>query len=144
MGRRTEQKTGLCALRSPHPGGVYEFCRRFWRILPIFRRKILSGGVYNRRAKVYNNRGQPSILRKGEKHMKKMIAKKIYDTDTASVVKKVTSGYFGDPAGYEETLYVTPDGSYFLYTNGGEASVHPTEEIKRMSKATAERWVAEN
>lgn len=83
-------------------------------------------------------------MRKGEKYMKKTIAKKIYDTDTASVVKKVTSGYFGDPAGYEETLYVTPDGSYFLYTNGGEASVHPTEEIKRMSKATAERWVAEN
>ena len=83
-------------------------------------------------------------MRKGEKYMKKTIAKKIYDTDTASVVKKVTSGYFGDPAGYEETLYVTPDGSYFLYTNGGEASAHPTEEIKRMSKATAERWAAEN
>lgn len=81
---------------------------------------------------------------KEKKYMKKTIAKKIYDTDTASVVKKVTSGYFGDPAGYEETLYVTPDGSYFLYTNGGEASAHPTEEIKRMSKATAERWAAEN
>ena len=88
--------------------------------------------------------GSHPFLRKGEKYMKKTIAKKIYDTDTASVVKKVTSGYFGDPAGYEETLYITPDGSYFLYTNGGEASVHPTEEIKRMSKATAERWAAEN
>ena len=50
--------------------------------------------------------------------MKKTVRGKVYDTAEMSVVKKVTSGYFGDPAGYEETLYVTESGSYFLYTNG--------------------------
>ena len=76
--------------------------------------------------------------------MQKTICKKTYDTTTAEVVKKVTSGCYGDPAGYEETLYVTPDGFYFLYTNGGSESKYPTEDIARKSKAAAEKWLAEN
>ena len=76
--------------------------------------------------------------------MQKIICKKTYDTTTAPVVKKVTCGYFGDPAGYEETLYMTPDGFYFLYTNGGADSKYPTEDIARKSKAAAEKWLAEN
>ena len=76
--------------------------------------------------------------------MQKIICKKTYDTATATVVKKVTCGYFGDPAGYEETLYMTPDGFYFLYTNGGADSKYPTEDIARKSKAAAEKWLAEN
>ncbi len=76
--------------------------------------------------------------------MKKIICKVEYDTETSTVVKKVTEGYFGDPAGYEETLYVTADGKYFLYTAGGEESKYTTEGIKRMSKAAAEKWLAEN
>ena len=76
--------------------------------------------------------------------MQKIICKKVYDTAASTVVKKVTSGFYGDPAGYEETLYVTPDGFYFLYTNGGSESKYTTEEIKRMSKAAADKWIAEN
>lgn len=76
--------------------------------------------------------------------MQKIICKKLYDTDTSTVVKKVTSGLFGDPCGYEETLYVTEDGSYFLYENGGEESVHPKESIKRMSKKAADEWLKNN
>ena len=38
--------------------------------------------------------------------MKKTVRGVVYDTDAMTVVKKVTSGAFGDPAGYEETLYV--------------------------------------
>ena len=76
--------------------------------------------------------------------MQKTICKKLYDTDTASVVKKVTFGSFGDPAGYEETLYVTPDGAYFLYTNGGAESKYAKEDIARKSKAAAEKWLSEN
>ena len=76
--------------------------------------------------------------------MKKIICKKEYNTDTANVVKKVTVGYYGDPAGYEETLYVTETGNYFLYTNGGADSKYPTEDIKRMSAKVAEAWIAEN
>lgn len=76
--------------------------------------------------------------------MKKTICKKIYDTETAELVKKVTSGEFGDVNGYEESLYVTAEGFYFLYLNGGEESIHPTEDIKRMSKEKANEWLAAN
>ena len=72
--------------------------------------------------------------------MKKVICKVEYDTEASTIVEKRTSGVFGDPAGYEETLYVTADGKYFLYVNGGEESIYPTENIKRMSAAKAEEW----
>ncbi len=76
--------------------------------------------------------------------MLKIICKKTYDTDLSKIVKKVTYGVFGDTDGYEETLYVTEDGCYFLYTNGGVDSKYPKEDIKRMSKAKAEEWLANN
>ena len=65
--------------------------------------------------------------------MKKMICKKVYDTETAELIKKQTVGQFGDPAGYEESLYKTADGYYFLYVNGGAESKYAKEDIKRVS-----------
>ena len=59
--------------------------------------------------------------------MKKIICKVEYDTENAEIVLKHTEGQLGDPAGYEETLYVTADGKYFLYVNGGIESIHPEE-----------------
>ena len=76
--------------------------------------------------------------------MQKIICKKLYDTEAAEIVKKVTFGSFGDTDGYEETLYITEDGAYFLYENGGEDSIHPKENIKRMSKKFAEEWLKNN
>ncbi len=76
--------------------------------------------------------------------MQKTICKVNYDTAASSIVKKVTFGAFGDANGYEETLYVTADGKYFLYTNGGADSKYSKEDIKRMSKANAEKWIEEN
>ncbi len=76
--------------------------------------------------------------------MKKIICKKEYNTETSTIVKKVTSGSFGDAAGYEETLYKTEDGKFFLYVNGGEESKYAKEDIKRMSEKAAEAWIAEN
>lgn len=76
--------------------------------------------------------------------MKKIICKKEYDTDAAIVVKKNTFGSFGDADGYEETLYKTDSGSYFLYVNGGAESKYPKEDIKRLSAKAAEEWLAEN
>ena len=73
--------------------------------------------------------------------MQKIICKKLYDTEASEIVKKVTCGNFGDADGYEETLYVTADGAYFLYENGGESSIHPKENIKRMSKKAADEWL---
>lgn len=69
--------------------------------------------------------------------MKKIICKKVYDTETAELVKKQTFGYFGDPAGYEESLYKTPEGYYFLYVNGGAESKYVKEDIKRVSAEKA-------
>ena len=74
--------------------------------------------------------------------MKKIICKKEYDTEKSEIVKKCTFGYFGSPDGYEETLYVTESGNYFLYTNGGESSPYKKEDIKRLSRAAAEEWIA--
>ena len=72
--------------------------------------------------------------------MKKIICKKEYDTETATLIQKYTCGEFGDPAGYEETLYQTPGGLYFLYCVGGEASPYATEDIVRLAKTKVEDW----
>lgn len=69
---------------------------------------------------------------------------KTYNTETASVVKKVTFGAFGDPTGYEMTMYMTPEGDYFLYTNGGEQSAYAAEKITAYTKANAKKWLEEN
>lgn len=76
--------------------------------------------------------------------MLKTICGKTYDTDSAKMIKRKAVGVFGDPAGYEETLYQTESGLYFLYLNGGEESPYAKEDIKRMSKANAEKWLGEN
>ena len=73
--------------------------------------------------------------------MKKIICKKEYDTETATLIKKCVNGFYGDPAGYEETLYQTPNGLYFLYVNGGETSVYPKEDILRLAKAKVNEWM---
>ena len=79
-----------------------------------------------------------------EKQMKKTFAKVEYDTDTATLIKKVTSGSIGDPAGYEVSLYQTPEGKYFQYTNGGDQSPYAKEAIKRVSAASAKEWLEAN
>lgn len=73
--------------------------------------------------------------------MKKIICKREYNTETATLIKKTTIGSYGDPAGYEESLYQTPGGLYFLYVFGGEASPHPTEDILRMAKTKVPAWL---
>ena len=74
--------------------------------------------------------------------MKKIICKVEYDTENATLVEKKTVGEFGDPAGYEESLYQKEDGKYFLYVNGGAESVYPEENIKRMSAKAVAEWQA--
>ena len=75
--------------------------------------------------------------------MQKMICKRLYDTEQAELQKKMTFGFLGDPAGYEESLYRTEDGYFFLYVNGGESSPYPREEIRRMSEKRAGEWLAQ-
>lgn len=73
--------------------------------------------------------------------MKKIICKKEYDTQTATLIKKYTFGSYGDDAGYEEILFQTPEGLYFLYVNGGSASPYPEQDILRMAKAKVSSWL---
>jgi len=76
--------------------------------------------------------------------MKKIICKVEYNTETSELIKKVTNGEFGDPKGYEESLYKTDGGKYFLYVNGGEDSPYKKEDIKRLAAAKAEEWLKNN
>ena len=73
--------------------------------------------------------------------MIKVTKRRTYDTDTATVVKKCTCSYYGDPAGYELTMYITPEGDYFLYCNGGEESPYSTEKIRGYTKPNALLWL---
>ena len=74
--------------------------------------------------------------------MKKTICKVEYDTATATLIEKRTFGAFGDADGYEESLYRTADGKFFLYTNGGAESKYAKEDITRMAAAKADEWLA--
>ena len=73
--------------------------------------------------------------------MKKIICKREYDTETATLIYKYTQGTYGDPAGYEEILFQTPGGLYFLYVNGGESSPYPAEDILRIAKTKVSAWL---
>ncbi len=72
--------------------------------------------------------------------MKKTVKGKVYDTEKMTIVKNKTQGTYGDPAGYEEILYKAEDGTYFLYTNGGESSPYNKEKLTSMCKAKAEAF----
>ena len=73
--------------------------------------------------------------------MKKIICKVEYDTENAELIAKFTSGNFGDADGYEESLYKTESGKFFLYVNGGEESPYKKEDIKRLAAAKADEWL---
>ncbi len=73
--------------------------------------------------------------------MQKTIAGKTYDTENATLVSTRAYGAYGDPHGYEERLYQTPEGNYFLYGSGGEESPYAVEKIIRFAKKRAEEWL---
>ncbi|MBE7001844.1 MAG: hypothetical protein E7421_03980 [Ruminococcaceae bacterium] len=73
--------------------------------------------------------------------MKKIIGRKEYDTENATLIKKYTYGCYGDPEGYEELLFQTPDEFYFVFVRGGENSPYPSEDIQRLSKDKVKQWL---
>lgn len=73
--------------------------------------------------------------------MKKVICKIEFDTESATLVQAYSFGEYGDPAGYEEDLYQTADGYYFLHVCGGEASIYPQEDIVRLAKTKLKAWL---
>lgn len=74
--------------------------------------------------------------------MVKTIKSKTYDTSNAEVVKKITHGAYGDPKGFETTLFMTKEGDYFLYTYGGKESVYAKESITAFTKQRAEAFIS--
>ena len=75
--------------------------------------------------------------------MKKVINRKTYNTETSKLIDKKTYGYFGDPAGYEESLYETRTGNFFLCGIGGIDSKYAEETVVPLSGGDAEKWQAE-
>lgn len=73
--------------------------------------------------------------------MIKITKKRTYDTETATIVKKCTYSYYGDPKGYELTMYQTPEGDYFLYMYGGEESPYLKEKIRGYARTAALLWL---
>ena len=72
--------------------------------------------------------------------MKKTINRKVYNTETATEIKTKSVSYFGDPAGYEETLYKTNKGEYFVYGVGGAESKYPEPAIEVITAEDAEQF----
>lgn len=73
--------------------------------------------------------------------MCKEIDSVLYDTRTSTVDKKFTFGKPGDADGYEETLYITAEGRYFVYTNGGHLSKYPHENITPIERENVKDWM---
>jgi len=70
------------------------------------------------------------------------MAKKSPNLDTATEIKRVTRGYFGDPRGYEEILFRTRNNRYVLLQRGGHESPFQEEKITQILKVNAEAWLA--
>ncbi|WP_248921907.1 hypothetical protein [Olsenella intestinalis] len=61
----------------------------------------------------------------------------VYDTEKADRLAGRTFGEYGDPAGYEESLYKTKAGLYFIAGVGGPDSPYPEPDIKPVSAKEA-------
>jgi len=84
--------------------------------------------------------------------MKRIIAGKRYDTDTAEEVTSRQEGYGGDFAFYTEALYRTPKGAWFLAGEGGPRSHYAEQSadgrqsyggsaIRPMTGPEARQWL---
>ncbi|MBR1830550.1 MAG: hypothetical protein IJ781_13825 [Atopobiaceae bacterium] len=66
----------------------------------------------------------------------------VYDTEKAEALGTRSFGYYGDPAGYEETLYKTKGGLYFFWGLGGEDSPYAADaDIRPVSEEEATTWL---
>lgn len=83
--------------------------------------------------------------------MRKIINRKVYDTDTAEFLGGWDNGYYGNDFHYcYEGLYRTKKGTYFVYGKGGAMSKYaknegngwsgPGEDIHVLTKEDAMLW----
>ena len=67
----------------------------------------------------------------------------VYDTEKSTELGTRAFGQYGDPAGYEETLFQTRTGFYFVLGRGGDASPYAKgEDVRPLSVEEAESWQA--
>jgi hypothetical protein len=86
--------------------------------------------------------------------MKKIIDGSLYNTETAKCIGEASYGYSGDFNRYEEELYLTKSGKYFLHGEGGPMSKYAVssgqnswsggEKIIVMSRESAMKWAEQN
>lgn len=87
--------------------------------------------------------------------MKKIIDGKTYNTETATLIANWDNGCYGnDFNACEESLYVSPKGTYFLAGEGGALSKYAQsvgsngrcggEGMEVLSKAEALKWCEEH
>ena len=68
--------------------------------------------------------------------------KHVYDTAKAEPLGNQAHGQYGDPTGYEETLYKTKGGLYFLWGLGGADSPYGKgEDIRPVTEREAKAWL---
>lgn len=87
---------------------------------------------------------------KEEKKMKKIINKKLYDTETAKMIASWSNGLGkSDFRGYEENLFLKKTGEFFLYGEGGGLSPYAErrgdgwgygEKITPLTEEEAREW----
>ena len=66
----------------------------------------------------------------------------VYDSEKAEALGHRSFGYYGDPRGYEETLYKTKGGLYFFCGIGGEESLYGNNaDIRPVSEDEAKAWL---
>ena len=75
--------------------------------------------------------------------MKKIINGRSYDTEKAKQLKVRYAGEYGEAHGYEERLYLTKSGQYFIFGVGGPDSPYPQPTIKPIEKEQADEWETE-
>ena len=86
--------------------------------------------------------------------MRKIINKKLYDTDRATLIAEWDNGYpINDFHNCSEKLYVTKKGNYFIYGTGGPLSIYAksfgrttsgSEDIRSVSREDAIEWCLES
>lgn len=107
-------------------------------------------GVMENAAGKYKIAGGSGETARKEKDMKKIIAGAKYDTDTAKKLGSYSYGARSDFHFYDEELYRTKSGRYFMHGNGGPMSHYAKacdiggwtggEKIVPVSRFDAQEW----
>ena len=69
------------------------------------------------------------------------ISKTQYSLKESEKIGGYIHGEYGDPRGFEETLYQSKNGEYFIVGKGGMESRYKGENIISISNEDANQWI---